>query len=50
MAGSQELASSTWTGPDGTVRVEAETYIGLTVTGPAKFISALQGVYDPAVG
>ena len=50
VAGSQELASSVWTGPSGSVRIEAETFIGLTVTGPAQSVAALRSAYDRAVG
>ena len=42
VGGSQEL--STWNvhGDAGALRIEAETYIGLTVTGPSRLVDAVK--------
>ena len=50
VGGSQEVASSVWTGPSGAVRIEHETDVGLSVSGEAQCVEALRRAYDLAVG
>ena len=46
VGGSQELRTWEVRGPAGSLRVEAETYIGLTVSGPSALIAALRRAFE----
>jgi hypothetical protein len=48
VAGSQELSTWNVTGPRGVLLVEAETYIGLTVTGARPLIDELKNAFAGA--
>ena len=45
LGGSQEISEWTVRGPDGTLDLTAETYMGLQVCGPAALVHALQIAY-----
>lgn len=49
VAGSQELSTWKVSGPRGALVVEAETYIGLTVTGSAPLIDELKQAFNDGV-
>ena len=49
VAGSQQVLSSEWTGPHGQLQIDAETYIGLVVTGSELNILELRRVYERPV-
>ena len=48
MAGSQDIQQWTAIGPSGRLLVQSETYIGLSVEGPAALVAALRLQYEQA--
>lgn len=42
VTGANDFAHTRFDGPRGSLTVESETYIGITVTGPAELVSALR--------
>ncbi len=45
MAGSQDIANWNFISPDGSLVVEVETYVGVTVEGPPPLVSALRTAF-----
>lgn len=48
VGGSQEMAHWEVVGPRGSLTVECETYIGVTVKGPAALVAELRKSFKPA--
>jgi hypothetical protein len=46
MAGSQDIAHWNFRCPDGSLVVEVETYVGVTVEGPPWLVSALRAAFQ----
>jgi hypothetical protein len=42
LGGSQELRAWEFVGPEGILHAEAETYIGLSITGPSQLVAAVR--------
>jgi hypothetical protein len=50
MAGSQDIRQWTAVGPGGQLKIESETYVGLSVEGLSSSVAELQAQYVKAVG
>ena len=49
MAGSQDIQHWTAVGPGGQLRIESETYIGLSIEGFSSLVAELQAQYEKTV-
>jgi hypothetical protein len=49
MAGSQDVQQWTAVGPGGQLKIESETYVGLSVEGLLSLVAELQAQYEKAV-
>ena len=47
MAGSQEISHFEFTSPRGKLTVQAETYMGLSISGPTELISEIRAYFPP---
>jgi hypothetical protein len=50
IGGSQEIAHVELVGPGGQIEVEAETYVGLTVTGDSQAIAVIRKAMESGAG
>jgi hypothetical protein len=49
LAGSQDIQQWTVVGPEGQLKIESETYVGLSVEGPPSLIAELKAQYRQTV-
>ena len=49
MVGSQDIRQWTAMGPGGQLKIESETYVGLSVEGLSSLVAELQAQYEKAV-
>jgi hypothetical protein len=49
LAGSQDIQHWTVVGPEGQLKIESETYVGLSVEGHLSLIAELKAQYDQTV-